>query len=510
MTRAFVAAATAAAVLASLAPATAVASPKGISGFVGGARGLDAGGLFTEPSDVAVYRGGDGAGVRKLFVVEADRRNARVQRLDAHGNFELMWGADVVRRGAPGDEGHGFEVCRAAVGDRATGCKAGRPGSRVGELRIPTAIAVNDQAGAVYVMDRGNRRVQQFRLDGRFVRAWGVSTGGLDSRTGGIAVSPAPPHHVFVGDEDNSRVLEFEADGTFVRGWGWGVATGGSAFETCDEEAECSAGRPRGGGWPLHLAVDGDGIVYSSEQATHSGIPRFDSEEADASTAALTPLAVDDVLGAGRTLGLAIDRETGSLIVPRDPFGPMVISEIRDPGASLEPGDGELAPALIAHGALPYLGSINGVDAAGGTIYMAKSTELNPNDPVTAFGACDAPDGPRDCNGLVVLGRAGPLAAVLSGAMTTSAKSATFTGAVASGGTSRYQLQLSTDGRRWRNAGRSRYTSGSGYSYVSVRVDGLDPGRLYSARLVATREEGAAAATQAISNSIVVALAESM
>ncbi len=49
----------------------------------------------------------------------------------------------------------------------------------------------------------------------------------------GVAVN-AETHDVYVADTTNDRVDEFKADGTFVRAWGWGVADGTSKeLQTC-------------------------------------------------------------------------------------------------------------------------------------------------------------------------------------------------------------------------------------------------------------------------------------
>ena len=503
-----------------VAPAAAVPT-KQDGGFIGGPRGVSTGGLFTEPSDVAVYRGGAGGG-RKLFVVEAaGESNGRVQRLDGHGNFELAWGRDVIRSGARGDTGGGFEICRAEVSG-APGCKAGPVGARAGELRMPTAVAVSEATGDVYVMDQGNRRVQRFRFDGRFTDAWGWGvatgapkvevcrthcragrTGGREgdgnpgqlagARTGAIAVNPRAPHHVFLGDEGNSRVLEFTATGKFVRGWGWGVATGSRRFETCTDASGCLAGAPRpGGAWPRHLDVDSDGIVYGSERALDSAVVRFasarPSRSGDAADTLLAPLTAPDVLTDGYTLGLAVDPATGTLAVARDPFGPMVVDQISAPGARLGPADAR--PEAVAQEGLSYLGSVNGIAAAEGTVYVAKSTRLNPNDPVAGASACGPVARPRACNGLALLSPGGTAEATATSAVTSGRSAVALSAAVAARGVVRYRVQASRNGRAWRSLGKSRYLLGDGYTYVTATGDGLRPGTAYQVRLLLAREGG--------------------
>lgn len=491
--------------------------PKGLSGLIGGPRGVSTGGLFTEPSDAAFYRGGAG-GPPKLFVVEAaDDRNARVQRLDRHGNFELAWGRDAIRGGARGDTGRGFEICSASVSG-AAGCQAAPAGGRAGELRKPTAVAVSEATGDVYVMDSGNRRVQRFGSGGRFraVWGWGVASGaprferctqacragrvgagdaanagqfGM-AETGAIAVAPSPPHHVFVGDEGNNRVFEFESDGRFVRGWGWGVATGSDRFEVCGPRlGRCGTGRsrPLGGDWPRHLAVDEDGVVYASEAGRDSDVLRFESTPSPDSTragaAVRPPLRVKRHLSAGLTLGIAVNFSTRTLAVGRDPFGPMTIDEL--PLEGMPRIAGERSRGRIVQDSLPYLGSVNGIEAGRGNIYVAKSTRLNSNDPSTGLDSCRGPRGPRTCNGLAVVSASGaPTMKVVASAM--SLAPVHFLGAASSQGLSRYRFQISHDGQVWTNIAPARYVSGVHPVELSGTVPGLRPARVYWARLMVT------------------------
>ncbi len=62
----------------------------------------------------------------------------------------------------------------------------GAKGSAAGQLTEPSAVAVNEATGDVYVLDTGNDRVDEFEANGTFVRAWGggVAVGGL----GGLEV----------------------------------------------------------------------------------------------------------------------------------------------------------------------------------------------------------------------------------------------------------------------------------------------------------------------------------
>jgi len=131
--------------------------------------------------------------------------------------------------------------------------------------------AVNQTSGDVYVVDRGNHRIQQFTAAGTFVRAWGqdvdtaagsgfevctvaanCKVGITTAQTGGalnapqtIAIDQADGA-VYVTDQGNRRVQKFTSAGAFVWAAGWDVVStggtgdsGGGTFETCTVAAQC-------------------------------------------------------------------------------------------------------------------------------------------------------------------------------------------------------------------------------------------------------------------------------
>jgi hypothetical protein len=86
----------------------------------------------------------------------ADPANRRVQKFDAAGNFIAAYGHNVDKLGGSG----GLEQCTSAA---EGACQAGTQGSGAGQFSAnnPLSIAIDD-AGNLYAIDAGSKRVQKF------------------------------------------------------------------------------------------------------------------------------------------------------------------------------------------------------------------------------------------------------------------------------------------------------------------------------------------------------------
>jgi sugar lactone lactonase YvrE len=163
----------------------------------------EAEGQFKGPAGDAIDPGGD------VWVV--DSSNARVQELSASGTFmkAIGWG---VSNGESR-----LEVC-------ASECKAGLAGSGAGQFSKPEGIAINQTTKNVYVLDRGNNRIEEFNDEGKYVGTFGTqgSEPGQLNAPEGIAVVPAgvttsaTSGEVWVGDSGNDRVDEFTEKGEYL------------------------------------------------------------------------------------------------------------------------------------------------------------------------------------------------------------------------------------------------------------------------------------------------------
>jgi len=525
---------------------TAVAAQKTFNGYVGGSSNVHTGGLFTQPIDAAVYTGSPGTADDKIFTVEQNGNNSsRVQRFDARWDFELAWGRDAVRPGAPGDTGTGFEIC-----DVAADCKIVGPGSEAGEFDDPSGIAVNQSTGHLYVQDRDNRRVQEFDLHGGFVRAWGwdvapegaagdtptdefeICTTICKAGTGGVgagqfSASSAPAGtgialhpvsgDVFASDpgsgsDGSRRVMQFDADGDFVRAWGFGVDDGAAQFQVCTTASGCqaavSAGVENGrfaNGTPRRIAVDANGVVYASDTADDGRVVRFDSDLApatgDASGALLAPLSGSGILGgAAQTVGLEVDPATGNLFVARDPAaGATTVKEVSNPAAELAPAGPPNPEVVDTHTYVPEGSPLGlGFNPATGHLYILTQFQ-DSGSGVT--NAC-VPVPPGACQGIGVLAiGTGPLVATLVPPLQpddVTASSVDLSGEVTpSGGVARYRFQVSTDGSNWVDGTPDRYAVGVDPVPVAATVSGLDSATPYQARLLVRKQTATTVAEQA-------------
>ncbi len=143
----------------------------------------------------------------------------------------------------------------------------------------------------------------------------GVGEGAGEFRFGGVFKRDEPAGvavdevsgDVFVVDRGNFRVQEFTAGGVFVRAWGWGVVDGKEEFEVCT--AACRAGVAGAAKGQLReagaIAVDNSpGGVGGVFVGANGSAKRPDVQRFSAGGEALGKLPVEEE---GRVDGLAVD-----------------------------------------------------------------------------------------------------------------------------------------------------------------------------------------------------------
>jgi RHS repeat-associated protein len=122
----------------------------------------------------------------------------------------------------------------------------GKEGSGNGQLNAPRGVAA-DGKGHVWVVDRGNNRVEEFNQQGEYLGQFGKTGTGNGQFTNpwGIAVTEAG--NLWVADTGNSRLEEFNAKGEFIQKFGTKAA--GSSKGTEFREPEGVAVAPGGMLW---------------------------------------------------------------------------------------------------------------------------------------------------------------------------------------------------------------------------------------------------------------------
>jgi DNA-binding beta-propeller fold protein YncE len=131
--------------------------------------------------------------------------NSRVAKVDKEGNWLKSWG---------------------------------EPGSGPGQFNVPHSIAADAQ-GNIYVADRGNRRIQVFDGDGKFLRQLTIDvpvdpnarppigirmTGGNPTMGPGapwaICITPGPNQVLYASDAFPGRIYKMTLDGKVIGAFG--------------------------------------------------------------------------------------------------------------------------------------------------------------------------------------------------------------------------------------------------------------------------------------------------
>jgi hypothetical protein len=163
-------------------------------------------------------------------VYVTDSGNHRVEEFGPTGEFVLMFGKEVnltkVLSAAPEAEQN---VCTASSFDI---CQSGASTTAPGGFKSPTYIAVDNTSGEskgdVYVADNEGEYVSKFGSSGALISGW-ADKGQLDGSTatgaakgpfgaiGGIAVDVTG--NLWVAGSNASQMFEYRQDAGFVTGW---------------------------------------------------------------------------------------------------------------------------------------------------------------------------------------------------------------------------------------------------------------------------------------------------
>ena len=139
---------------------------------------------FNSPTGLAIDTKGN------LYVV--DSGNHRVLKFDSEGNLSLEFG-----KHGKGEGEFNFHE------DKGTIC----------------GISVDNQ-GNVFVVDKGNYRIQKFDSNGNFLMAWGSKGTGDGQFIRPIYIAIDYQGNVFVTDDRNPVIQKFDNNGQFLLKWG--------------------------------------------------------------------------------------------------------------------------------------------------------------------------------------------------------------------------------------------------------------------------------------------------
>jgi len=246
-----------------------------------------------------------------LFIV--DSGNHRVVRLTSSGKMLLSWGIQGTQAGE-------FNFYK----DNGTLC----------------GIAV-DALGQVYVVDKGNDRIQKFSSFGDFSLMWGGAGSEPGQFMRAIYIAAAPDGSLYVTDDSNPLVQQFDANGELLQTWGsYGKGDGQFRHATgivVDSSGNVyisdyqnrtiqkfngrgefikswKTGQPGKYGIPEALAVDNEGRIY----VTDSRLIQIEVFDQEGNSLGVIPLPKDGVSNPVLPYGIAISGENEIFVTDRD------------------------------------------------------------------------------------------------------------------------------------------------------------------------------------------------
>jgi DNA-binding beta-propeller fold protein YncE len=185
-------------------------------------------GEFFAPEAIDVGKDG------RIYV--ADTANSRIQVFSSEGQFEREWGS----------------FCNLGDGDGCTDDEG------LGQFNFPEGLAIDRDAGRVYVVDSSNDRMQVFDLDGEFLLAFGESGSETGQFSLPVGVEVDSQGNIYVADLLNNRIQVFNAAGDFLSEIG--------------EEGE-GDGQFR---FPVDIAIS-ENNLYATDNSNHR-VQQFDLE----------------------------------------------------------------------------------------------------------------------------------------------------------------------------------------------------------------------------------------
>jgi DNA-binding beta-propeller fold protein YncE len=141
----------------------------------------------------------------------------------------------------------------------------GTRGVEPGQFSLIRSIVVAPDEQSVYVVDEGNRRIDQFKLTGELIKTWGNDELGVQTPIG-LALDSTGTFYLLDGTAQ--QVVRRAADGS-VQKWPWPNRVEGVNTIAVD----AARGRLYVGGTGTKLYVfDGRGVLLGTDDFNDSGI----------------------------------------------------------------------------------------------------------------------------------------------------------------------------------------------------------------------------------------------
>ena len=126
---------------------------------------------------------------------------------------DYLWLVDVHTHKLTKTDRSGTTVMTLGSGDPAPP-QSGDPFNK------PTDLAISQANGDIFVSDGyGNSRVHRYAADGQHILSWGEPGSDLGQFSLPHNIAMVDDSHVIVCDRENHRVQQFTVDGEFVRAW---------------------------------------------------------------------------------------------------------------------------------------------------------------------------------------------------------------------------------------------------------------------------------------------------
>ncbi|HEY2333635.1 MAG TPA: RHS repeat-associated core domain-containing protein [Solirubrobacterales bacterium] len=166
-------------------------------------------GKLSAPSGIAIDPSGN--------VWVADTANTRVEEFNEKGEFVTTFGTNVnktkVESGGTQKEKN---LCTAASKNV---CQAGTAGSSEGQMKEPVGIG-SSSGGNIYVVEKGNGRVEKFSPTGELLAKFGGPGSGTGQFKEPSAIAVAPDASVWVADSGNNRIQHWSSTFSLIGTYG--------------------------------------------------------------------------------------------------------------------------------------------------------------------------------------------------------------------------------------------------------------------------------------------------